>query len=90
MPVEHNNDVFNDKIEVAVPTLINHSNTVTAYRARLDNTPVAVSFMPVIAKGYNGDIQLVIGITYDGALTGVRVITSLIIFNAAFYDQHYF
>ena len=74
MPVAHDNNVFADRIEVTVPAFINQSNSVSVYRARRNNQAVAASLMPVIARGYNGDIQIVIGISYDGRLTGVRVI----------------
>ncbi len=74
IPVEYDNDLFHDKIKVDVPAYINHTNIITAYRARIDNKPVAISLMPIISKGYNGSISLVIGIAYDGNLTGVRII----------------
>ena len=75
MPINYDNDIYNDKIKVDVPAYINNTNSITAYRARSNNQPVAVSLMPVITKGYNGKISLIIGIAYDGTLTGIRVIS---------------
>ncbi|GJM06064.1 MAG: electron transport complex subunit G [marine bacterium B5-7] len=74
LPVEYDNDLFTDKIKLEVPVKINNIGNITAYRARLDNQPVAVSLMPIMTKGYNGDISLIIGIRYDGSLAGVRVL----------------
>ena len=74
LPVEYDNDLFTDKIKLKVPVKINNTGNITVYRARLDNQPVAVSLMPVITKGYNGDISLIIGIHYDGTLAGVRIL----------------
>lgn len=73
IPVEYDNDLFQDKIEMDVPAYINHTNTITVYRAKLNNQPVAISLIPVISKGYNGNISLVIAIAYDGSLMGVKI-----------------
>jgi H+/Na+-translocating ferredoxin:NAD+ oxidoreductase subunit G len=74
LPLEYDNDLFTDNINLEVPDKINNTGSVTVYRARLNNQPVAVSLMPIITKGYNGNISLIIGIRYDGALTGIRVL----------------
>jgi len=49
--------------------------TVTAYRARQGEDPVAVVLRFRAIDGYNGDIQLLAGIDSNGTLTGVRVIS---------------
>lgn len=74
LPVDYDNDLFTDNINLDVPDKINNTGIITVYRARLNNQPVAVSLMPVITKGYNGNISLIIGIRYDGAVTGIRVL----------------
>jgi len=74
IPVKYDNDLFQDKITIDVPAYINHTKTITVYRARLNNEPVAISLMPIISKGYNGNISLVIGIAYNGDLMEVRII----------------
>ena len=71
---KYNNDLFKDKIKINVPGYINYTNNITAYRARYNGQPVAISPMPVITKGYNGNISLVIGIAYDGTLKGIRIL----------------
>ncbi len=72
--LEYDNDLFKDKIEIEVPNSINPSEKIIVHRARKNEQPIAVSLMPVISKGYNGSISLVIGISYEGALTGVRIL----------------
>jgi H+/Na+-translocating ferredoxin:NAD+ oxidoreductase subunit G len=72
--IEYDNDLLQDKIEIDVPAYINNTRRITVYRARVNNQPVAVSLMPVITKGYNGKLSLIIGIRYDGALTGIKIL----------------
>ena len=74
LPLVYDNDVFADNIKIDVPVEINHTGSIGVYRARLKNQPVAISLMPVITKGYNGRISLIVGISYDGILTGVNVL----------------
>jgi H+/Na+-translocating ferredoxin:NAD+ oxidoreductase subunit G len=74
IPVEYDNDLFHDKITIDVPAYINNTNKITVYRARVNDEPVAISLTPIITKGYNGNISLVIGIAYNGDLMGVRII----------------
>lgn len=46
---------------------------ITVYRARRQNEPVAVVLKLIAPDGYNGDINLLVGINADGSLCGVRV-----------------
>lgn len=68
------NDVIGDTLQVRDPTLLGSKNPVTVYRARLKGKPVAAVLTPVAPDGYSGDIKLLVGIRYDGTLTGVRVL----------------
>jgi len=45
----------------------------TVYRARYHNEPVGIVITAVAPDGYSGDINLLVGISYDGTLSGVRV-----------------
>ena len=74
LPVEYDNNLFQDKIELEVPSYINNTNNLSIYRARLNNQPVAVSLMPIVTKGYNGNISLIIGISYEGELIGIKIL----------------
>jgi len=71
IPLDYDNDLFADKIELVMP---DGTRSTTVYRARLGNQPVAVGLMPVTTKGYNGNIDLLIGISYEGLLTGVKIL----------------
>tara|TARA_B100000809_G_C14868099_1_gene434519 strand:- start:12 stop:629 length:618 start_codon:yes stop_codon:yes gene_type:complete len=67
MSLPHNNNLIENKIDI--PAL-----STSAYRASLDNKFVGLVFMPIYANGFNGKISLVIGITHDGILSGVRIL----------------
>jgi Na+-translocating ferredoxin:NAD+ oxidoreductase subunit G len=74
MPLGHDNDLHDDYIEVSDPDYLGSNSNVTLFRARRAALPVGVVFMPVTARGYSGNIQLVIGVAYDGTLLGVRIL----------------
>jgi electron transport complex protein RnfG len=56
------------------PDYLGTGQAVNIYRARKNGNPLGVIIHPVIADGYNSAIELGIGISTDGTLTGVRVI----------------
>jgi electron transport complex protein RnfG len=68
------NDMLNDVIEVAAPAALGAAST-RVYRARNQGEPVAAVLSPVVAQGYNGPIQLIVAVRFDGTLGGVRVLT---------------
>jgi len=70
----HDNDITEDKISVIEPILGSHKK-IDIYRARNMQRPVASVITSVAPNGYNGAIQLVVGINYAGELLGVRVVT---------------
>lgn len=75
IPREYDNSLLEDKIVFSNETHFPKGQLVTAYRARLDNQPVAVVLKFNAVNGYNGDISLLAGINFDGTLRGVRVIS---------------
>ena len=72
---DFDNDIYNDV--KAINYIDNSGNKLTtnAYRARKSDIPVGVVFMPIPATGYNGSIQLSIGILQDGSIFGVQVLS---------------
>jgi len=74
MPLQYDNLLYGDTIDITEPGYFGNGYTVSVFRARLHDEPVGIVFMPVHARGYNGDIELVIGIAYDGTLLGVRTL----------------
>lgn len=75
MPLEHDNQLYDDYIEISEPGYFGTAETVTVFRARMNDQPAGIVFMPVVAKGYNGNIRLVAGIAYDGTLLAVRALS---------------
>jgi Na+-translocating ferredoxin:NAD+ oxidoreductase subunit G len=67
---QYDNDLTLDTTTITDPRL---GGTSTVYRARLAGTPVASLLTVVAQDGYSGDIGLLIGVTPNGTLTGVRV-----------------
>jgi len=70
----YNNEIITDTLLLAEQSELGTKEPTTVYRARNDNTPVAVALTAIAPNGYNGKIKLLVGIAYDGSLTGVRVI----------------
>ncbi len=69
----HDNDLLNDKITLPANDF-NSSEAVTVYRARKQGQPSAAIFVTNTLKGYNGSIQIVVGVRIDNTLSGVRVV----------------
>ena len=69
----HDNDLLNDKITLPASDF-NSSEPVTVYRARKQGQPNAAIFVTNTLKGYNGSIQIVVGVRIDNTLSGVRVV----------------
>jgi electron transport complex protein RnfG len=73
-PDSHDNDIYTDTIEVSNP-LLGTNQPVMVYRARLGKLPVAAVIASIAPDGYAGTIKLLVGISYDGTLAGVRVVS---------------
>jgi len=70
-----NNDLLEDIIEVTDEGFFRHPAPVKIYRARMNGQAVAILMTFVAPDGYNGDIRLLAGISADGEVLGVRVIS---------------
>ena len=73
-PNAHNNDIFTDIIYKTDYDFLGSKKPVNIYRARKDSKPVAVIINSVAPDGYNGNIDLLVAINYNGTLAGVRVV----------------
>ena len=71
MPLQFDNDLLADRITLDD---LPQGQSAQVFRARRAGQPVGVVVMPVIARGYNGIIELAVGIAYNGTLTGVHVV----------------
>jgi electron transport complex protein RnfG len=72
--VRHDNDLLSDRIEVHDAELLGTEAPVPVYRARLAGRPVAAIIEPVAPDGYSGSIRLIVALTPEGRLLGVRVL----------------
>ena len=70
----HNNELINDQILITSPQYLGSKDPLPVFRARLDGQPIAAIITAVAPDGYNGDIKILIGISYAGEIHGVRVI----------------
>lgn len=70
----YDNDLLADRIEVRDPELLGTDASLPVYRARLAGQPVAAVLESVAPDGYSGSIRLLVGVTPDGRLLGVRVL----------------
>lgn len=75
LPAEQlDNDIAQDTLQIAPAELLGTSSSSLVYRARKQGQPVAVIFNAVAPGGYNGEIDLLIGVYHDGTLAGVRAV----------------
>lgn len=71
---QYNNEILADTLILGSNKQLGTKEVSTVYRARKNDEPVAVVLTSIAPNGYNGKIKLLLGINYDGHLTGVRVI----------------
>jgi electron transport complex protein RnfG len=74
IPKRYDNALLDDHFTFSDEFHFPRGQTVTAYRARLRDEPIAVVLKFAAVNGYNGNIDLLAGIRHDGSLLGVRVI----------------
>ncbi|MCK5718717.1 MAG: electron transport complex subunit RsxG [Thiomargarita sp.] len=72
---QYDNDLFEDIHYMRNETLLGSDKPIVIYRARKQGQPVAAVLNSVAPNGYNGAINLLIGISYEGVLMGVRVVS---------------
>ena len=74
-PESHDNDIYADVITVHDKAMLGSKDGVNVYRARKGGLPIAAVINATAPDGYNGSINLLVGINYDGTLAGVRVVS---------------
>ncbi len=75
IPAEsYDNDLLEDVITLKPNSILATDEPTLAYRARKNKKNVAVVFSSIAPNGYNGPIQLLVGVQADGTLAGVRVV----------------
>jgi electron transport complex protein RnfG len=71
---KYNNDILKTEHRIETDALSRVAPALV-YLARRDGEPVAAIFDMVAPDGYNGPIRLLIGVYYNGIVSGVRVIS---------------
>lgn len=74
-PKAYDNALQDDRFIFRDNDYFPRGQAVTAYRAREDDSPVAVILRFTAVNGYSGGIGLLAGINYDGTVAGVRVVS---------------
>jgi electron transport complex protein RnfG len=74
-PALRERDIATVRIEVKDKELLGGSGPVDVYVAADEGQPVAAVFATAEAEGYNSTIHLLIGVSRDGVLTGVRAVS---------------
>ncbi len=72
-PDRYNNELQQDLFSFQDDLYFPAGQTVVTYRARLDGKAVALILKMAAVNGYNGKINLLVGINENGTLCGVRV-----------------
>jgi electron transport complex protein RnfG len=73
-PNSYDNDILNDTVKISDQQLLGSKQPAIIYRARKDELPVAAALKVIAPNGYSGEIVMLVGIRYNGQITGVRVL----------------
>lgn len=72
-PALYDNDLAASRRFVTSPDLLGTNEPVEVFLATTDGRAVAALFSTTAPRGYNGPINLLVGVTIEGTITGVRV-----------------
>lgn len=73
-PDTYTNNILNDVLTVHDQALLGSKEATLIYRARIDTKPVAAALTVIAPNGYSGNIYLLVGIDFNGQITGVRAV----------------
>ncbi len=73
--IKYNNHPFQDVKTIVNQKVFQTQKPIIFYRVRLNNKPVALIVKTIAPDGYNGNIEIMMAVTTDGRLTGVRIIS---------------
>ncbi|WP_227368071.1 electron transport complex subunit RsxG [Halomonas sp. M20] len=71
----HDNALLDDTVILPAADMLGQTDTFIAWQARQNGNISAVILPVTTHQGYSGDIALLIGISANGKLTGVRVLS---------------
>ncbi|WP_303783231.1 electron transport complex subunit RsxG [Azovibrio restrictus] len=70
----YDNDLLTDTLRLPPTPELGQKTPSTVYRARRAGQPTALVLEAIAPDGYAGEIRLVLGVTVNGDITGVRVV----------------
>lgn len=70
----YDNDLLNDVLQLPATAELGNDQPTPAYRARLRGEPAALVLETTAPDGYSGKIRMIMAVTADGRITGVRVL----------------
>ncbi len=73
--IVYDNNLTESHLTIPIPHELPGNEPVLVYRALLANKPVAALFVVTALDGFSGPIRLLIGITDQGIVTAVRVLS---------------
>lgn len=71
----YDNDLVKDTITVPANVQLGTEQDTIAYRGRLKGQPSIIVLEAIAPDGYSGKIGMIVAISYDGTINGVRVVT---------------
>ncbi len=71
----HDNNLLDDQVSISAPEDLTPTGRLVAYRARLHGNPTGVVIHAITSEGYNGPIELLIGVDYAGTIQGVHILS---------------
>ncbi|MCY1268760.1 Electron transport complex protein RnfG [compost metagenome] len=74
-PGSYDNQPLDNQVSVFAPRLLGQDRPLPAFVATLHGRPTAVILQAVAPDGYSGSIQLLVGVSVEGRLLGVRVVS---------------
>lgn len=74
MTADFDNNIYTDVKNINYTDESGTQRSTDIYRARKAGIPTGVVLLPITTTGYNGAIQLSIGIKNDGTLLGIQVL----------------
>lgn len=66
--------ITESKLVIPAPHELPGRDDVIVYRVYADEKPVAALFAVTAPDGYSGPIRILLGLSYEGAVTGVRIL----------------
>jgi len=71
----YDNDLVKDTVTLPASTQLGTAQDTVAYRGRLKGRPSVVVLEAIAPDGYSGKIGLIVAISHEGVISGVRVVT---------------